>query len=510
MAEKIKKIVIANRGEIAVRIIRACREMGIRAVAVYSDADRAALHVRLADEAYPIGPSPASESYLKMQHILDVAHWSRAQAIAPGYGFLAENAEFAARCEAAGFIFIGPSPDAIRRMGDKVASRAIAAEAGVPLVPGVQRRLEDPDEAAAEADRLGYPVMLKASAGGGGKGLRLCRDAGEVRRLLPLTMSEAKASFGNDTVYLEKYIVNPRHVEIQILADNHGRTIWLGERECSLQRRHQKVVEEAPSPIMTPDLRARMGEAAVRLASAVGYRNAGTVEFLVDRDRHFYFLEMNTRLQVEHPVTEMVTGIDLVKAQIRIASGEPLWIAQEDVKIRGWAMECRIYAEDPDNGFIPCPGRIVSLHEPSGPGIRNDNGMYEGLEITIFYDPLISKLVSFAASRAEAIDRMLRALKEFKIGGIKTNIPYFMRILAHPDFRAGEFDTTFLDQKFEQPTSGIPGEETIEELERIALIAAAINYYQKDRAAAPPPAAAGRESAWKLRGRDVARRRWGG
>ena len=445
-----------------------------------------------------------------MQHILDVAHGAAPRPSPRATASWPRTRNSPQRCEAAGFIFIGPSPDAIRRMGDKVASRTIAAEAGVPLVPGVQRRLEDPDEAAAEAGRLGYPVMLKASAGGGGKGLRLCRDADDVRRLLPLTMSEAKASFGDDTVYLEKYIVNPRHVEIQVLADNHGQTVYLGERECSLQRRHQKVVEEAPSPIMTPELRARMGEAAVRLARAVGYRNAGTVEFLVDRDRNFYFLEMNTRLQVEHPVTEMVTGIDLVKAQIRIAGGEPLWLAQEDVKIRGWAMECRIYAEDPDNGFIPCPGRIVSLHEPSGPGIRNDNGMYEGLEITIFYDPLISKLVSFAATRAEAIDRMLRALKEFKIGGIKTNIPYFMRILAHPDFRAGEFDTTFLDQKFAQPTSGIPGEETIEELERIALIAAAINYYQQDRAAAPPPAAAGRESAWKLRGRDVARRRWGG
>jgi len=506
MATPIRKILVANRGEIAVRIIRACREMGIWSVAVYSEADRSGLHVRLADEAYFIGPAPAAESYLKIETILDVARWSRVQAIAPGYGFLAENEEFARRCEAAGFVFIGPSPEAIQLMGDKVTSRKIAAEAGVPITPGIQRRLEHADEAARLATELGFPVMLKASAGGGGKGLRLARSAEEVRRLLPLTMSEAQASFGDDTVYLEKYIQNPRHVEIQVLADAYGQTVYLGERECTLQRRHQKVVEEAPSPVMTPELRRRMGEAAVRLARAVNYRNAGTVEFLVDRDRHFYFLEMNTRLQVEHPVTEMVTGIDMVKAQIRIAAGEPLWFGQEDVRIQGWAMECRIYAEDPDHDFVPCPGRIVSLHEPSGPGIRNDNGMYEGLDITIFYDPLISKLVSFAPTREETMDRMLRALKEFKIGGIKTNIPYFMRIFSDPAFRAGEFDTTFLDRKFEAPPLGIPGEESLDELRRIALIAAAISHFQQAPAAAA--AAPRREaSAWKLQGRRAAWRR---
>ncbi|HOB51743.1 MAG TPA: acetyl-CoA carboxylase biotin carboxylase subunit [Acidobacteriota bacterium] len=511
MTGPIRKIVVANRGEIAVRIIRACREMGIRSVAVYSDADRAALHVRLADEAYPIGPPPAAESYLQIQSIIDVALWSRAQAVAPGYGFLAEREEFARRCEAVGLVFIGPSPDSIAQMGDKLASRRIAEAAGVPVIPGVQRRVDDPEEAAALATAMGFPVMLKASAGGGGKGLRLARSADEVRRLLPLTMSEALTSFGDDTVYIEKYVENPRHVEIQVLGDNHGHVIYLGERECTLQRRHQKVVEEAPSPVMTPELRRRMGEAAVRLARAVNYRNAGTVEFLVDKHLDFYFLEMNTRLQVEHPVTEMVTGIDLVKAQIRIAAGEPLGLRQEDVTINGWAMECRIYAEDPDNNFVPCPGRIVSLHEPSGPGVRNDNGMYEGLEITIYYDPLISKLISFAPTRGEAVDRMLRALKEFKIGGIKTNIPYFMRIFAHEDFRAGRFDTTFLDRKFEQPTTGIPGEETIEELERVAVIAAAVKYYRQVQGAGGPVAAAppAAPSAWKARGRSAALRRGG-
>ena len=325
MKKDIKKILIANRGEIAVRIIRACREMGIRTVAVYSDVDKSALHVRLADEAYHIGPPEASGSYLNAQNILDAARWSRSVAIAPGYGFLAENADFAKQCEETGFIFIGPSPDSMRLMGEKVASRKIALEAGVPLIPGVQRRIDDPQEAVSVAEELGYPVMLKASAGGGGKGMRMAKNAEEVRSFLPLTMSEAKSSFGDDTIYIEKFIENPRHVEIQILADNYGNAIYLGERECSLQRRHQKVVEESPSPIMTPELREKMGNAAVKLAQKVGYKNAGTVEFLVDKDRNFYFLEMNTRLQVEHPVTEMVTGIDIVKAQLRIAAGEPLW-----------------------------------------------------------------------------------------------------------------------------------------------------------------------------------------
>jgi acetyl-CoA carboxylase, biotin carboxylase subunit len=472
-----KKVLIANRGEIAVRIIRACREMGLRSVAVYSEADRAALHVRLADEAYFIGPAPAAESYLRIDKIVDAVRRSRADAVAPGYGFLAENAAFARACLEAGVVFVGPPPEAIAAMGDKLASRRLAMEAGVPVVPGVRDRLDSVEQAALAASRLGYPVMLKASAGGGGKGLRLVRSAAELADLLPLVRSEAGASFGDDTVYLEKYIERPRHVEIQLMGDMQGNLVYLGDRECSLQRRHQKVVEEAPSPLMTPALRAAMGEASVRLARAVGYCSAGTVEFLVDTERHFYFLEMNTRLQVEHPVTEMVTGIDIVKAQLRVASGQPLTFSQDDVRIQGHAVECRIYAEDPDNGFVPCPGRIASLHEPSGPGIRNDNGMYEGIEIPIHYDPLISKLIAHAPTRDEAIDRMLRALKEMKIGGIKTNIPYFMRILSDADFRAGNIDTAFLDRRFDQVSLALPGEETLEELERVALLAVAVRHH---------------------------------
>jgi acetyl-CoA carboxylase biotin carboxylase subunit len=496
-----RKVLIANRGEIAVRIIRACRDMGLRSVAVYSEADRAALHVRLADEAYFIGPSPAAASYLNMQAILDVAARSRADAVAPGYGFLAENELFAQACRDQGLTFVGPSPAAIRSMGDKIGSRTLAAAAGVPLVPGMRERLEDAEEAVRRAWEIGFPVMLKASAGGGGKGLRMAHTPSEVRELLPLIRSEALASFGDDTVYLEKYIQRPRHVEIQVLGDEHGNLIHLGDRECSLQRRHQKVAEEAPSPIMTPDLRARMGEAALRLARAVGYANAGTVEFLVDADRNFYFLEMNTRLQVEHPVTEMVTGLDLVMAQLRIAAGEPLWLRQDDVQYSGHAIECRIYAEDPDNGFAPCPGRIASLHEPSGPGIRNDNGMYEGLEISIFYDPLISKLVAHAPTRARAIARMLRALKEFKIGGIKTNIPYFMRIFADADFRSGDFDTSFLDRTFAGIDLALPGEETMAELERIALLAAAVRHHLEGSRSPCVCPEAQRCSPWRMAGR---------
>jgi acetyl-CoA carboxylase, biotin carboxylase subunit len=496
-----RKVLIANRGEIAVRIIRACREMGLRSVAVYSEADRAALHVRLADEAYFIGPSPAAQSYLDMGKLLDVAARSRADVVAPGYGFLAENEEFAQACIDAGLTFVGPPPSAIRSMGDKIGSRNIAAAAGVPLVPGLRERLESTEEAVRRALEIGFPVMLKASAGGGGKGLRIARDAEEVRELLPLIRSEALSSFGDDTVYLEKYIQRPRHIEIQVLGDTHGNLVHLGDRECSLQRRHQKVAEEAPSPLMTGELRARMGEAALSLARAVGYSNAGTVEFLVDADRNFYFLEMNTRLQVEHPVTEMITGVDIVAAQLRIAAGEKLWFGQEDVTFTGHAMECRIYAEDPDNGFAPCPGRIASLHEPSGPGIRNDNGMYEGLDISIYYDPLISKLVSHAPTRLQAAERMLRALKEFKIGGIKTNIPYFMRIFADADFRAGAIDTSFLDRSFAAVDLALPGEESMDELERIALMAAAVRYMLEDTQTPCACPEAGRCSPWRMAGR---------
>ena len=506
MTKMIKKVLVANRGEIAVRIIRACREMGIKPIAVFSDADRAGLHVRLADGAFHLGASPASESYLDIDKIIAAAKAGEVDAIAPGYGFLAENEEFARRCEQEGLIFIGPSAEAIRKMGDKITSRQIAKKANAPLIPGVQRKIESTREAVKVAESIGFPIMIKASAGGGGKGLRLARNSSEVREFFPLIRSEAKSSFGIDTIYLERYIEKPRHVEIQILADHHGNCVYLGERECSLQRRHQKVVEEAPSPIMTPNLRQKMGEAAVGLAQEVGYRNAGTVEFLVDQEQNFYFLEMNTRLQVEHPVTEMLTGIDLVKAQIRIASGEPLWFSQEDVQYSGWAFECRIYAEDPEHNFVPCPGKIVSLHEPSGPGVRNDNGMYEGLEVTIFYDPLISKLITFAPTREEAMDRMLRALHEFKIGGIKTNIPYFMKIFSDPDFRAGKFDTSFLDRGFDQIDLDLPGEESIGQLEKLAVIASAINYYHQEHKSAIACPESGNLSNWRLAGRRRAMR----
>ena len=446
MTGPIRKIVVANRGEIAVRIIRACREMGIRSVAVYSDADRAALHVRLADEAYPIGPPPAAESYLQIQSIIDVALWSRAQAVAPGYGFLAEREEFARRCEAVGLVFIGPSPDSIAQMGDKLASRRIAEAAGVPVIPGVQRRVDDPEEAAALATAMGFPVMLKASAGGGGKGLRLARSADEVRRLLPLTMSEALTSFGDDTVYIEKYVENPRHVEIQVLGDNHGHMIYLGERECTLQRRHQKVVEEAPSPVMTPELRRRMGEAAVRLARAVNYRNAGTVEFLVDKHLDFYFLEMNTRLQVEHPVTEMVTGIDLVKAQIRIAAGEKLRFRQRDITLKGHAIECRINAEDPYK-FTPSPGRITHWHPPGGPGIRVDSHAYTNYFVPPNYDSMIAKVLAYGDTREQAIRRMRIALSEMAVEGIQTNLALHRELLADARFVTGGTSIHYLEQK---------------------------------------------------------------
>jgi acetyl-CoA carboxylase biotin carboxylase subunit len=441
-----KKILIANRGEIAVRVIRACHEMGIAAVAVFSDVDRAALHVRKADEAYPIGAPAASESYLNIPKILDVARRSGAEAIHPGYGFLSENAKFARACADAGVKFIGPTAAAMDAMGSKTRARQAMERAGVPFVPGTARGLESFEQAEQVAASVGYPVMLKAAAGGGGKGMRLVHAPQDLRSALEAARSEAERSFGDSEVYIEKAIVNPRHIEMQILADEHGNTVYLGERECSLQRRHQKVVEEAPSPIVDPDMRRRMGEVAVRVARAAGYTNAGTVEFLVDQQKNFYFLEMNTRLQVEHPVTELITGLDLVHLQIRIAAGERLPFTQDDVKIRGHAIECRIYAEDPDNNYFPSPGRITLLLAPSGPGIRRDSGMYEGWTVPMDYDPLLAKLIGYGTDREQAISRLTRALGEYFVGGIKTNISLFRRILQHPDFRAAKLDTGFLDR----------------------------------------------------------------
>jgi acetyl-CoA carboxylase biotin carboxylase subunit len=441
-----KKILIANRGEIAVRVIRACHEMGITAVAVYSDVDRASLHVRQADEAYPIGPPAAAESYLNFQKILDAAKRSGADAIHPGYGFLSENARFAQACVDAGVKFIGPTAAAMEAMGSKTRARQAMECAGVPFMPGTSHGLESLQQAQDVAARIGYPVMLKAAAGGGGKGMRLVHAPDQLKSSLEAARSEAERSFGDGEVYLEKAIINPRHIEMQVLADEHGNTVYLGERECSLQRRHQKVLEEAPSPVVDPEMRRKMGEVAVRVARAAKYTNAGTVEFLVDQQKNFYFLEMNARLQVEHPVTELITGLDLVHLQIRIAAGERLPFSQDDVRIRGHAIECRIYAEDPDNNYFPSPGKITLLLEPSGPGIRSDSGMYEGWTVPMDYDPLLAKLIGYGTDRDQAIGRLTRALGEYFVGGIKANIPLFRRILRDPDFREAKLDTGFLDR----------------------------------------------------------------
>jgi acetyl-CoA carboxylase, biotin carboxylase subunit len=446
-----KKILIANRGEIAVRVLRACHEMGIAAVVVYSDVDRTALHVRKADEAYPIGAAAATESYLNIGKILDVAARSGADAIHPGYGFLSENAKFAQACADAGVKFIGPTPSAMEAMGSKTRARQAMEKAGVPFVPGTSRGVESFGQAEQVAAKIGYPVMLKAAAGGGGKGMRLVHESGQLKSALEAARSEAERSFGDSEVYIEKAIVNPRHIEMQVLADEHGNTVYLGERECSLQRRHQKVLEEAPSPIVDPEMRRRMGEVAVRVSQAAGYTNAGTVEYLVDAEKNFYFLEMNTRLQVEHPVTELITGLDLVHLQIRIAAGEKLPFRQQDIQLRGHAIECRIYAEDPDNNYFPSPGKITLLLAPSGPGIRRDSGMYEGWNVPIDYDPLLAKLIGYGTDRNQAVARLTRALSEYFVGGIKTNIPLFRRILRDADFCAAKLDTGFLDRMLKRP-----------------------------------------------------------
>ncbi len=440
-----KKVLVANRGEIAIRILRACEERGLRTVAVYSEADRTALHVRYAEEAYCIGPPPSTESYLRIDRIIDVAKKAGADAIHPGYGFLAENADFAQACQDAGITFIGPSPEAIRAMGDKVRARQMMKEAGVPVIPGTDADVTD-EEAIAAADRIGYPVLIKAAAGGGGKGMRLVHSREELPRALAAARREALSAFGDDRVYLEKVIENARHVEIQILADHHGNIIHLGERECSIQRRHQKLIEEAPSTAVDEDLRQRMGEAAIKAARAVGYTNAGTVEFLLAPDGSFYFLEMNTRLQVEHPVTEMVTGVDIVKEQLAIAAGRRLRWKQEDIQMKGWAIECRITAEDPFNNFLPTGGTVTYLKEPTGPGVRVESSLYEGMEVSLYYDPMVAKLIVWGETRAEAILRMRRALEEYRIGGIKTIIPFHIQVMNSTQFILGNLDTRFVER----------------------------------------------------------------
>jgi acetyl-CoA carboxylase biotin carboxylase subunit len=478
---RLRKVLIANRGEIAVRIVRALRELGIRSAVIYSEPDRLGLPVLLADEAYPIGPAPSRESYLRGDAIVRLAAEIGADAIHPGYGFLSERAEFARLCRDAGLVFIGPSPEAIAAMGSKVESRKLMIAAGVPVVPGGQEALADLAAAERAAAEIGYPVMLKAAAGGGGKGMRMVAAPADLAGAYRAARSEAAASFGDDAVYLEKLIVDPRHVEIQVIGDVYGRVVSLGERECSLQRRHQKVVEEAPSPVVTPELRRRMGEAAVAAARAVGYSNAGTVEFLLDAQGRFFFLEMNTRLQVEHPVTELVTGIDLVATQVRVAEGEPLAPDLDRVEPRGHAIEVRLYAEDPFQRFAPSPGRIDLLRLPEGPGIRNDSGVYEGSEVSIHYDPMLAKLSVWAADRDGALARLERALAELRIEGIRTTVPLFRALLADADFRAGRLDIGMLDRKLASGELQALAERGSEELPHLPLLAAAIAHYERAR-----------------------------
>lgn len=441
-----RKILVANRGEIAVRVLRACREMDIASVTVYSDADRNALHARYADEVYHLGPAPATESYLRIERIIEIAKKAGAEAIHPGYGFLAENTEFARACEDSGIVFIGPTSQAIELLGDKIASKKTMTKAGIPVIPGSEGAVGKEDIAHRIAADIGFPVLIKAAGGGGGKGMRVVRNEKDLSSSMKQAMNEARSAFGNPTIFIEKFLESPRHIEFQILADNHGNVVHLFERECSVQRRHQKLIEESPSAIMTPELRIKMGEAAVKAVKASNYTNAGTVEFMVDRDRNFYFLEMNTRLQVEHPVTELITGIDIVKEQFRIASGEILELRQDDVKMNGTAIECRISAEDPENNFAPSTGRITELIEPGGIGVRVDSGIYEGFEVPIYYDPLIAKLLAWAPTRQEAIARMRRALAEYTIRGVKTSIPFHLLVMAHPSFVNGDYDTTFIDK----------------------------------------------------------------
>lgn len=502
-----QKILIANRGEIAVRIIRACRDMGLRTVAVYSECDRAALHVRLADEAWPIGPNPPRESYLRIDRLIDVATRSGADAVHPGYGFLAENEDFAAACRDARLTFIGPSPEAIALMGSKTAARQVAIKAGVPVVPGTEEPLGDevPDSRVLEiAESIGYPLMLKAVAGGGGKGMRMVSGPDDLPSALRAARSEAGSAFGDSAVYLERRLLKPRHIEVQLLGDHHGTILPFVERECSIQRRHQKVVEESPSLAVSAELREKITSAAAAVARSVGYTNAGTIECLLDEDGSFFFLEMNTRLQVEHPITETVTGVDLVRWQIRIARGEKLDLEPATLlRPQGHAIECRIYAEDPDNNFLPSPGRIQGLRVPSGPGIRDDSGAYEGGEVPIFYDPMISKLIAWGEDRPQALARMRRALAEYDVQGIRTTIPFFQWVLDDEDFLAARFDTTFIDRKL-GGRNGEPLRPLGDEVEDLAAMAAAL--HAATAPARPVSALSAPASRWKADARTEAMR----
>ncbi|MBD3162633.1 MAG: acetyl-CoA carboxylase biotin carboxylase subunit, partial [Candidatus Eisenbacteria bacterium] len=487
-----RRILVANRGEIACRILRAIREEGGIGIAIYSEADRAAPHSALADEAHEVGPAPVGESYLNAERILEIARLSRAEMVHPGYGFFAENAGFARAVGDAGLIWVGPSPEAIEVMGDKIAAREAVGASGVPVVPGTGALPPDRETAVRLAEEIGYPVLLKAAFGGGGKGMRIARDADGLTAAIDLASREAERAFGDATIYIEKWIEKPRHVEIQLLADQHGRIVHLGERECSIQRRHQKLIEESPSPAPFPGLRDRMGEAAVRIAREIGYANAGTVEFLLDAQGSFYFLEMNTRLQVEHPVTEMVTGVDLVRRQLRIALGGPLDLAQEKIDWRGHAIECRINAEDPEHGFVPATGRIRALHLPEGPGVRNDSGIVRGQVVTPHYDPLLGKLIVWDEDRPRAIARMRRALSEHRIAGCRANVPFHLWMMAHPRFLEGTIDTGLVEEELK------PAEIAADRTETLAVAAAVAAAYRKCGAGPAPARAEGRDgSPWK-------------
>src|SRR5687768_15766834 len=475
------KILIANRGEIACRVIRSARKMGIATVAVYSDADARAPHVKLADQSVRLGPPPASESYLNAELIIDACRTTGADAVHPGYGFLSERESFARALEEAGIAFIGPPPEAIAAMGDKIESKKLAREAGVSVVPGFVGEIDDTEHAVRIAGEIGYPVMMKASAGGGGKGMRLAYSETDVREGFEATKREGLASFGDDRVFIEKFVENPRHIEIQLIGDKAGNLLYLGERECSVQRRHQKVVEEAPSPFVTPEMRKAMGEQAVALARAVNYQSAGTVEFIAGADRSFYFLEMNTRLQVEHPVTEQVTGLDLVEQMIRVAAGERLPLTQDEVKLSGWSVETRVYAEDPYRGFLPSTGRLVRYRPPAEKeGVRVDDGVFEGGEVSMFYDPMIAKLITYGDSREQAIDRQIEALDDFAIEGIGHNIDFLSALMQHPRFRAGELTTGFIAEEYPEGFQGAPADEALTRI--IAAAAAGMSVSQAARA----------------------------
>ena len=493
------KVLIANRGEIAVRVMRTCRAMGIATVAVYSDADRTSLHVRLADEAVHVGPAPANESYLNVGRIIEAARTSGAEAIHPGYGFLSENAAFAEACEEAGIKFIGPTAASMRLMGSKTRAREVMQAAGVPVVPGTTEPLASTEEAVSTANEIGFPVMLKAAGGGGGKGMRLIASESALASAFEQARGEAQQAFGNPEIYIERAIVNPRHIEVQVLADEHGNTIHLWERECSLQRRHQKVLEEAPAPLVEqhPELRAKITKAGVEAAVAANYVNAGTVEFLADAEGSFYFLEMNTRLQVEHPVTEMITGLDLVREQIRIAAGEKLLPRQEDVRLHGHAIECRIYAEDPDNQFFPSPGEIASLTEPDGPGVRVDSGAYQGWSVPMEYDPLIAKLAVWDEDRDAAIARLRTALREYSVTGIRTTLGFFRDVVEDEDFQAGRIDTGFIGRWRDRNIQRSVGKAE----QRVALLGAGLHFLESARGRDAQPGAT--TGAWKKGGRDA-------